>query len=294
MTAGDPNAGGKIRQGIFDFTMITVGSAMMGLAYALFIIPHHFVAGGVTGIAVILNYFFRFPVGIQAIAFNIPIFILGIRHMGRRFGVKSVVGMVVSSLMIDFFHLIVHLPSPTDNPLLASIYGGVLLGIGLGIVFRGRASTGGTDIIGQVLNRYTGMSIGFGIMIVDFIIISASGFAFRNLEAPLYGYLVLFLSSRVIDMVLEGWNYSKLVIITSSKVAEIQGFILKTLDRSGSALKSRSLYLNREGEIIITVIHRKQLADLRRFIKDLDPDAFVIVNDTYTVLGRGFKSSLVS
>ncbi|HVP58556.1 MAG TPA: YitT family protein [bacterium] len=283
-----------LKQGILDFTMIALGSVIMGLAYALFIIPHHFVAGGVTGIAVILNYFFRFPVGIQVIIFNIPLFAVGIRYMGRRYGAKSLAGMIASSLMIDFFNRVVKLPSATSNPILASIYGGVMLGIGLGIVFRGRASTGGTDIIGQILNRYTGMSIGFGIMIVDFIIISASGLVFRNLEAPLYGYLVLFLSSRVIDMILEGWNYSKLVIITSAKVAEIQDYILHTLDRSGTALKARSLYLNREGEVIITVIHRKQLADLRKFIKDTDPDAFVIINDTYTVLGRGFKSSLVS
>jgi uncharacterized membrane-anchored protein YitT (DUF2179 family) len=274
--------------------MVAVGSIVMGLAYALFIIPHHFVAGGVTGIAVILNYFFRFPVGVQVIIFNIPLFIVGVRHMGRQYGVKSLVGMLVSSILIDFFHEVVRLPSPTENQLLAAIYGGVILGIGLGIVFRGRASTGGTDIVGQVLNKYTGMSVGFGIMLVDFVIISASGFAFRNLEAPLYGYLVLFLSSRLIDVILEGWNYSKLVIITSARTAEIQDFILHTLDRSGSALKSRSLYLNREGEVIITVIHRKQLAELRGFIKETDPDAFVIVNDTYTVLGRGFKSSLVS
>jgi uncharacterized membrane-anchored protein YitT (DUF2179 family) len=284
----------SIKQSIFDFTMIALGSVIMGMAYALFIIPHHFVAGGVTGIAIILNYFFRFPVGIQVIIFNVPLFAVGIRYMGRRYGVTSLVGMIVSSLMIDLFYQVIHLPSATANPILASIYGGVMLGVGLGVVFRGRASTGGTDIIGQVLNRYTGMSIGIGIMLVDFLIISASGVAFRNLEAPLYGYLVLFLSSRVIDMVLEGWNYSKLVIITSAKVAEIQDYILHTLDRSGTALKSRSLYLNREGEVVITVVHRKQLADLRKFIKETDPDAFVIVNDTYTVLGRGFKSSLVS
>ena len=293
-TGDDRMKAKEIRQGIFDFTMIVLGSVIMGMAYALFIIPHHFVAGGVTGVAVILNYFYRFPVGIQVIIFNIPLFILGVRYMGRQYGLKSLIGMIISSLLIDFFYQVVRLPAPTENPLLAAIYGGVMLGIGLGIVFRGRASTGGTDIIGQVLNRYTGMSIGFGIMIVDFVIISASGFAFGNLEAPLYGYLVLFLSSRVIDMILEGWNYSKLVIITSARTAEIQGYILNTLDRSGTALKSRSLYLNREGEVIITVIHRKQLADLRKFIKETDPDAFVIVNDTYTVLGRGFKSSLVS
>jgi len=144
----------------------------------------------------------------------------------------------------------------------------------------------------MVVSKYTGISIGFGIMITDFIIISASGFAFRRLEAPLYGYIVLFISTKVIDMILEGWNYSKLVIITSNRTVEIEKFILNTLERSGTALKSRSLYLNREGEIILTVIHRKQLAELRDYIKEIDPQAFVIINDTYDVLGKGFKSTL--
>ena len=284
----------EIKKAAVDFLLIAVGSVIMGMAYTLFLIPHHFVPGGVSGIAIILNYFFKIPVGVQMMILNIPVFILGIRLMGKKYGLKSLIGMVVSSVMIDFFNEIVRLHSATENKVLASIYGGVMLGIALGIIFRGRSSTGGTDIIGQILNKYTGMSIGFGIMIVDFVIISASGFAFRNLEAPLYGYLVLFLSTRVIDMILEGWNYSKLVIITSTRIAEIEDFILNTLDRSGSALKSRSLYRNREGEIIITVIHRKQLNDLRKFIKEIDPDAFVIINDTYTVLGKGFKSTLVS
>ena len=214
--------------------------------------------------------------------------------MGKRYVIHSLAGLIVSSLFIDLFDKVLRVPSATDNAVLAAIYGGVMLGLGLGIVFRGRASTGGSDIIGMVISKHTGMSLGFGIMIADFVVISASGFAFGRLEAPLYGYLVLFLSTKVIDMVLEGWSYSKMVIITSSRTAEIAEYILHGLDRSGSALRSRSLYLNREGEIILTVIHRKQLSDLRAFIKKTDPEAFVVINDTYDVLGKGFKSHLIT
>jgi uncharacterized membrane-anchored protein YitT (DUF2179 family) len=258
----------------------------------MFLIPHHFVPGGVSGLAIIVNYFIELPVGAMIIVLNIPIFVFGLRTMGKKYVLKSLAGMLISSVMIDAFNQVLRIPSATDNKILASIYGGILLGIGLGIVFRGHASTGGSDIVGMVVSKYTGISIGFGIMITDFIIISASGFAFRQLEAPLYGYIVLFISTRVIDMILEGWNYSKLVIITSNRTVEIEKFILNTLERSGTALKSRSLYLNREGEIILTVIHRKQLAELRDYIKEIDPQAFVIINDTYDVLGKGFKSTL--
>ncbi|MCX6555555.1 MAG: YitT family protein [Candidatus Aminicenantes bacterium] len=283
-----------MKRNLANLSLVILGSVIMAIGYSLFLIPHHFVPGGVSGIAMIINYFTRMPLGTLIMVLNIPVFIVGIKIMGRKYGLRSLLGMVISSLLIDFFHEVVGLKSATDNAILAAIYGGVMLGVGLGLVFRGRASTGGSDILGQILNRWTGMSVGIAIMLIDFFVISASGLAFRKLEAPLYGYIVLFISSRVIDMILEGWNYTKLAIITSTKTAEIQEFILSTLDRSGTALKSRSLYLNREGETIITVIHRKQLAELREFVKSIDPGAFVIINNTYAVLGKGFKTTQVS
>jgi uncharacterized membrane-anchored protein YitT (DUF2179 family) len=284
----------NVKSQVLDALLIVAGCILMGLAYSLFLIPHHFVPGGVSGIAIIINYFTKLPVGALIIALNIPIFLLGLRTMGKHYVAGSLLGMVLSSVMIDIFHEILRVRAATQNEILAVIYGGIMLGAGLGLVFRGRASTGGSDIIGMILSKYTGMSLGFGIMVSDFLVISASGLALWNLEAPLYGYIVLFLSTRVIDLVLEGWSHSKLVIITSTRTDEIADFILYKLDRSGTALRSRSLYLNRQGEIILTVIHRKQLTDLREFISDLDPEAFVIINDTYDVLGRGFKTRLIT
>jgi uncharacterized membrane-anchored protein YitT (DUF2179 family) len=283
-----------LKRNLANLTLVVVGSAIMAIGYSLFLIPHHFVPGGVSGMAMIINYFTRLPLGALIMVLNIPVFIVGIRIMGRKYGLRSLLGMVVSSLLIDFFYEVLKLESATDNAVLAAIYGGFMLGVGLGLVFRGRASTGGSDIVGQILNKYTGVSIGIGIMLIDFFVISASGLAFKKLEAPLYGYIVLVISTKVIDMILEGWNYTKLVIITSTQTEKIQEFILNTLDRSGTALKSRSLYLNRAGETIITVIHRKQLAELRDFIKSIDENAFVIINDTYAVLGKGFKATQVS
>lgn len=283
-----------LRRNLADLSLVILGSIIMGIGYSLFLIPHHFVPGGVSGISMIINYFTKLPVGMMILVLNIPVFIVGIKIMGRKYGLRSLLGMIVSSVFIDFFQEILRVKAATDNAILAAIYGGFMLGVGLGLVFRGRASTGGSDILAQILNRWTGMSVGIAIMLIDFFIISASGVAFQQLEAPLYGYIVLVISSHVIDMILEGWNYSKMVIITSVKSGEIQEFILETLDRSGTALKSRSLYLNREGETILTVIHRKQLAELKQYVKSIDPDAFVIINDTYSVLGRGFKATQVS
>ncbi len=283
-----------LRRNAADLALVILGSAIMGIGYSLFLIPHHFVPGGVSGISMIVNYFTRLPVGLMILVLNIPVFLLGMKIMGKKYILRSLLGMVISSLFIDFFQEIIQLKMATGNAILAAIYGGFMLGVGLGLVFRGRASTGGSDIIAQILNRWTGMSMGIAIMLIDFFIISASGVAFNRLEAPLYGYIVLFISSKVIDMILEGWNYTKMVLITSTKTDEVQDFILNTLDRGGTALKSRTLYLNRDGETIMTVIHRKQLAELRLFVKSIDPDAFVIINDTYAVLGKGFKATQVS
>jgi len=273
---------------------IVLGSVIMGLGYALFLIPHHLVPGGVSGIAIILNYFFNLPVGVLILIFNIPIFALGVRFMGGRYGAKSLVGMVLSSLLIDFFYEILKLPSATENPLLAAIYSGVCIGIGLGIIFRSKASTGGTDTIGQMISKWTGITVGMAIMAVDFVIISASGLSFHSWEAPLYGYIVLYISTWVIDLILEGWNHNKMVLINSTEGKRIEEFILFTLNRGGTALKSRSMYLKRDREILMSVIHRKQIPELREFVKETDPDAFLIIFDTYAVLGRGFRSHLVS
>jgi len=164
-----------------------------------------------------LNYLFHLPVGLVIIVLNIPVLLISYRFLSRKYVFTTLAGMLSSSLLIDFFDQVLKWPKGTENMLLASIYGGLLLGLGLGLVFRGEASTGGSDVIGLILNKYLGVSVGMGIMITDFIIISASGLVFRQLEAPLYGYIVLFISSRVIDLVLEGWNFSKMVIITSSQ-----------------------------------------------------------------------------
>ncbi|HRD01240.1 MAG TPA: YitT family protein [Candidatus Saccharicenans sp.] len=276
---------------LVDALLIISGSIIMGVGYALFLIPFHLVPGGLSGISIMINYLVSLPVGLVIIILNVPILLISYRFLSRKYVFTTLVGMLCSSLFIDFFNQILKWPKGTENMLLAAIYGGLLLGLGLGLVFRGEASTGGSDVIGLILNKYLGVSVGMGIMVTDFIIISASGLVFRQLEAPLYGYIVLFISTRVIDLVLEGWNFSKMVIITTSQPEKIADFILHRLERSGSALKSRSLYLNREGEIIITVIHRKQLSELKAFIKRTDPGAFVIVNDTYEVLGKGFKAN---
>lgn len=275
----------EIRNIFFMFT----GSIVLAISYAMFLVPFHIVPGGVSGIAIILNYLIKVPVGITSILLNIPIFYLGFRFLGKLYGIRSILGMVFSFLTIDFMYEILKLPKATDNPILASIYGGILMGIGLGLVLKGKATTGGTDIIGLIINKFTGVSVGVGIFIVDFFIISLSGLVYHSLEYPLLGYLTLFLSSKSIDFVLEGWTYAKLVFIVSEKEEEIKKYILEDMNRSGTFLFGETFYKENPKKVIMTVISTKEFPVLRQAVKRIDPEAFVIITDVYEVVGKGFR-----
>ncbi len=281
----------SVKQEIKNFIFIISGSLLLAISYALFIIPFHIVPGGVSGIAIIINYFASVPVGILTIVLNLPILYLGMKKLGRAYGIKSIVGILFSYLGIDFFYEILKFKNihATNNEILASIYGGVMLGVGLGLVFKGRASTGGTDVIGMLINRYTGISVGMAILIVDSLIISASGFSYHSLEAPLIGYLTLFVSSKAIDFVLEGWNYAKMAFIITDKEGEVKDLIFDKLGRGGTVFFGKTLYKEEPKNIIMTVVTRKQFPTLRQEIRKIDPNAFVIISDIYEVLGRGFR-----
>jgi len=184
----------KYKQEFKNFGLILSGSLIFGLAYALFIIPFHVVPGGISGIAIIINYFIKIPVGLLSIVLNIPILIYGFKKLGNSYGAKTIVGFSLSFLTVDFFYEVLKFKelNVTDKPILAAIYGGLLLGVGLGLIFKGRASTGGSDIVGLILNKKFGIRIGMGILIVDSFVIFASGFFFKSLEAPLFGFFNTF------------------------------------------------------------------------------------------------------
>ena len=274
---------------VTDWFLIAVGSTIMGASYSLFLIPHSIVPGGVGGISIILHSLFKLPVGITIVVINIPIFFMAFKVLGKSFGIKSIAGLVLSSLMIDFFTYIVPLPSATSNRILGAVFGGLLLGVGLGIVFRGKGSTGGSDIIGQIINKYFNVSVGVGIMLVDFVIISSTVFVFHSLEEPLYGYLALYISSRIIDVILEGWAYAKMAFIITDHPDRVARFINKGINRGVTALKSRRIYTNEEKESLMCVVEKKQIPFLKRGVKKIDPRAFIVIFDVYEVLGKGFK-----
>lgn len=268
---------------------IVAGSAVTALAYNLFLIPHRIVPGGAGGIAMILNYFFATPVGLTILVINIPLFVLGVKVIGRTYGVKSILGIAISSLLIDGFTYVLHLGPATDNKILACVFGGIMLGAGLGLVFRGGGSTGGSDIVGQVLNRYTNLSTGTAILMVDFVVISAAGLCFGQFELALYGYLNLYLQTRAIDLVLEGLSYTRALFIISDSADAVAGAITGKMNRGATVLNATGAYSHEKKDMVFSVMGKREVARAREIVREIDPRAFVIITDVYEVLGEGFK-----
>jgi uncharacterized membrane-anchored protein YitT (DUF2179 family) len=267
-----------------------IGGIIFALAYAVFLIPHRIVPGGVSGIAMILRFLYNTPVGIVAIILNIPLFIIALRVLGISFGIKSVGVIIYTNLLIDFLVYSVKIKTPTDNTVLAALYGGILLGLGLGLIFRSDASTGGTDIAGQIMSRYTNMSVGMWIMIVDFLVITTAGITTHSIELALLGYLALFLSSKVIDLVLEGIDYARAAFVISNKADKITDEIYEKMRRGVTILDGHSPYSKEEKPVIMCVITKKQTPFFKSVVKNIDKDAFVILTDVFEVLGKGFRS----
>ncbi len=279
----------RILRHVFDWIWIVLGSAVMALAFNLFLEPTHVVPGGVTGVAMMLKSWIGTPIGMVTIVANIPLFVLGIRLLGKSYGLKSIAGLLLSSAMIDFFSYVVVVPPATHDPMLGSIFGGIVLGAGLGLVFRGGGSTGGADIIAQVWSKYTNLSTGTAMLIVDFVVISIAGFTYHNFETAMYGYLNLYIHARVVDLVLEGVSFNRAVLIVSMEAEAIAQAILKTMNRGATVLSATGAYSGIHKDVVFSVMSKKEVLRARDIARSLDPAAFITITDIHEVFGEGFK-----
>ena len=272
-----------------EYLLILIGAALMGLSIVLFLSPNKIAAGGVSGLSVVINHLFNFPIGLVMLVFNIPLFIIGLKVLGKRFGIRTLFGMIAFSLFTDFFNNVLHLPAVTENPLLASLYGGLLLGIGLGIVFKANGSTGGSDIVAQIFSQKRIMTAGNTFILIDFIVISLAGFCFKGVEYALWGFIALYVSSKIVDVIIAGLGYAKASLIISDKSEEIKDIIFEKMNRGVTFLKSESAYSHKSRDVILCIVSRREVAKLSEIVKATDPDAFVIIQEVHQVLGKGFK-----
>lgn len=289
------------RQWLIDNLFLITGSFILASAFVFFITPHKIVPGGVYGISIVVHYLtkglFSFwpdgvPIGLFALMIDIPLILAGIKILGPRFGVKTITGSVLTAVFTD---LITWLRPVADAPLvndvlLSVIFAGVLAGFGLGLIFKSRATSGGSDIIAMIIGKYTHVQIGRLMIYVDSVIVLFGLFAFGEWEIPLYSWIVIYITGKVIDITLEGADYNKALMIISNQHELIKNKLITDLERGGTYLQGSGMYTGEEKRIIYTIVSRREVAVLKEYISNIDPDAFITVMDTKEILGEGFQS----
>ncbi len=267
-----------------DYALILIGSTLVGLAFNIFLLPGRIAAGGVSGISTILYEMYQFnPAYVQWII-NVPLLILAIVLVGRDFSIKTIVGTVFLPFVIyltDGWHL------EMDNPLLSAIYGGILLGVGLGIVYRGNGSTGGTALIAQILKRYTRISSGFSQLIVDGAVVITSAFVF-DFELALYALMSIYVTSKVIDFVQLQTSPTKLALIITEEPERVEQIIQSEIDRGFTKVDSIGGYTNEEKTMILSVVEQSEAVYLKKLIQLNEPGSFVVFLNASEIIGRGF------
>ncbi len=270
------------------FLKMVFGTVIASLSLNVFLAPSGIAPGGISGLSIAINHLTGLPIGTLIFGLNIPVFSWGFRHFGKGFILSSFAGMIFFSTFTDIFAF---LPRVTNDILLSSIYGGVLLGLGIGLVFSAGFTTGGTDIVVQILkDKRKSLSIGRLILIIDAFIIGLAGLIFKKWETLLYSGISLYISSFIIDLIVEGGDIAKVAYIISDSPKNLALAISKELSRGATHLCASSFYTNTEKSVLVCVVKNYEITRLKTIIKETDSKAFVILSDAREVLGNGFKN----
>lgn len=277
----------NIKEYLVKYALVVLGSALFAAGFQFFLYPNSIIVGGVSGIAMIINFLTGLPVGIMTIVLNIPLFIIAWKHFGGKFIIGSLVGMMLSSLLVDIMATLDY--SPTGDMLLACLIGGAIKGFGLGIIYYAGATTGGTDIIAKFVRlRFPYINFGTIVLLTDAVIIIAFAMIFDRVEAAMYAVIAMFVVSKVIDLVLYGIDNSSVCYIISENSEQLVKDITDKLHRGVTILSGEGAYSHRDKQVLLCVIKRTQIADIRKIIKNIDENAFFIVSDAKNVFGKGF------
>lgn len=272
---------------IWKIIRVIVGGAMFALGFNLFLEYHGLNAGGISGLSMIIVKLTGFgTVGLLTALINLPLFAIGGMKIGKEFFFLSLFGMAANSGFIDLFQLI---PRPALDPLVSALYGGVVCGLGLGIVFSTGGSTGGSDIIVRLLKmRWQNVPIGVINMFFDGMVAVLTGIVYMDIQNALYSGIAIFVCGKIIDAVVYSFDYSKVALIISPQHEEIARVVAEKLDRGATYLHGEGSYTKTEKKVVLTAVKRQQVTDLKRLVVEIDPDAFIIVQDAHQVLGDGF------
>ena len=279
----------SVRGMLRDVSLLLIGSLIYGIGIYMFVVPANIAPGGASGIALMVNFVTGLPVGTLTLVLNVPLLILAWFYLSKKFAVSTAITTAVCSFVLDFV-VPLFIPVYAGDRLLCSLYGGVLVGAGMALIFIAGSTTGGTDILGYILQKKRPhMSIGRALMIVDGIILAASIFVFGNIEAALFGLISLYVQTKVIDAIIYGGEVGSMATIVTSNPDEITEKVISELDRTATLLPAKGAYSRKDTNVLLCTVRKSQFSRLKKIVYDADPNAFVMVTDTSEVFGLGFK-----
>lgn len=279
-----------IKEFLIEILYLALGCCIMAIGTSLFLLPNKLSSGGFTGIATILYYLFNLPLGTVIFFLNIPFFIWAFLKIGKKLITKSVIGTTLLSVFIDLFERI---PALTQDRFLACIYGGIFIGIGLALVLKANASTGGTDLITYIAKSYKPYIRTSNIMvIIDIIIISINVIFFKEVEIGLYSAISIYLMGKMIDIIFEGVNFTKMMFIISNRYREIAKEVGTKLQRGSTAIYAKGMYTNEKRMMLLCVGSRNEIAKIKQIATQIDKKAFIIISNARETWGKGFKKSI--
>ncbi|MEW9079065.1 YitT family protein [Terrisporobacter glycolicus] len=279
----------SLKEFLYETFLLIMGCLLMALSFVLFFDPHSIAPGGLTGLAVIINYLFNIPLWFVNLIFNVPLFILAYKVLTKRECLKTLSGIVFFTLALNLFENFENFQI-TKDVLLSTLTGGVILGLGLGVIFNINGTTGGTDLIGLILNRWLpSISVPKLMGVADFIVVMSSIFATGKIEIGLYSALGLYVAVVVSDMVVQGFYSAKSFTIISNSPDEISNAILEKMNRGVTILSAKGGYTKEEKDALLVVVGKREVSTLRKIVKSVDHNAFVVITDVHEALGEGFK-----
>lgn len=274
---------------IQDYVFIVLGALVQAIAMRLFLVPALLVSGGVSGAGQIVNYYTNFPIGFFVLLGNIPLFILGWRYLGgARFAVRTAGAILIFSLLLEMLAWFIPVQGMVNDLVLNSIYGGLLYGVGLGLVYRGKGTSGGSDILGLILHHRGGISISQAYMATDTLVVLAGGFAF-GWERALYGLIVIYVSGLAAEAISEGGGIYRSIMVITSQPEAVAGQIMENLERGVTFLQGVGAYTGVERRVLYCVVTRSEVNQIKAMVHELDPQAFMVVGQANEALGEGFR-----
>ncbi len=280
------------RKNIQEYLAIILGALIQALAMRLFLIPAQLVSDGISGIAQIINHFTGWPIGLMVFLGNVPLFVLGWRYLGGpRFAKRTALSILLFSVFTDGLAWFLPANGLTDDLVLNCLYGGILLGIGLGLVYRGQGTSGGSDILGRILNHRLGISISQAYMITDSLSVLAGGFSF-GWERALYGLLVIYISGLAAEAASEGSSVFRTALIITSVPEQVASTVLKVLERGVTVLQGTGAYTRQDRPVLYIVITRAEVNQLKELVREIDSQAFMVIGQAHEALGEGFRPLL--